>query len=523
MELFASEPDLGGKPICMAWDERGRLWVAETLDYPNQLQPPGQGRDRIRICEDTTGDGRADRFTVFADGLSIPTGIAFYRGGVIVQNGTETIYLKDTTGDGLADERQTLITGWAMNDTHGGVSNFQYGLDNWIWAMQGYNDSRPVALGQPQQPFRMGFFRLRPDGSQVEFIRSTNNNTWGLGISEEGLVFGSTANGNPSVFMPIANRYYERVRGWTPSLTLSSIADSNRFLPITDRVRQVDHFGGYTAAAGHAIYTARQYPEQYWNRTAFVTEPTGHLVATFVLQPQGSGFRSTNPFNLFASDDEWSAPIMAEVGPDGHVWAIDWYNYIVQHNPTPQGFETGRGNAYETRLRDKRHGRIYRVIYDAAPAVPRVDLSQASPQELVAALSHPVMLVRKHAQRLLVERGEADVADGLIALIDDRSYDSIGLNVGAIHALWTLHGLGLLDGDHGPSIAAVYRGLTHPSPACAQRGTGSAPNDGGLYRAVGCGFAPGCRPQRPAGRLAGDGRCATHRRRSAGRGRSADG
>ena len=103
VELFASEPDLGGKPIAMNWDERGRLWVAETYDYPNELQPPGKGRDRIRICEDTDGDGRADKFTVFAEKLSIPTAITFHRGGAIVQDGTETLYLKDTDGDDVAD------------------------------------------------------------------------------------------------------------------------------------------------------------------------------------------------------------------------------------------------------------------------------------------------------------------------------------------------------------------------------------------------------------------------------------
>ena len=116
----------------MAWDERGRLWVAETYDYPNQLQPPGEGRDRIRICEDTDGDWKADRFTVFAEKLSIPTSITFHRGGAIVHNGTETLYLKDTDGDDRADERRVMFSNWNLRDTHGGVSNFRYGLDNWI-------------------------------------------------------------------------------------------------------------------------------------------------------------------------------------------------------------------------------------------------------------------------------------------------------------------------------------------------------------------------------------------------------
>ncbi|HUG68948.1 MAG TPA: PVC-type heme-binding CxxCH protein, partial [Pirellulaceae bacterium] len=484
MQLFAGDPDLGGKPIAMNWDERGRLWVCETVDYPNELQPEGKGNDRIRICEDTDGDGRADKFTVFAEQLSIPTAIVHYRGGAIVQNGVETLFLKDTDGDDKADVREVLISNWTLGDTHGGVSNFQYGMDNWIWAMQGYNPSSPVIDGIEQQSFRMGFFRFRlsntdpPQVTDLEFIRSTNNNTWGLGFSEEGLVFGSTANHNPSVYMPIANRYYEQVRGWSPE-QLGTIADTHLFKPITDRIRQVDQFGGYTAGAGHALYTARTYPATWWNRTAFVCGPTGHLVGTFELRRDGADFRSTSPCNLVASDDEWSAPIMAEVGPDGNVWVLDWYNYIIQHNPTPHGFETGKGNAYESDLRDKKHGRIYRVAYKGdqgqKEATRAPSLQSASPSELVAALKHPTMLWRKQAQRLLVERGKLDVVEELIALANDESVDGIGLNVGAMHALWTLKGLGALEDASGEPFQAAVTALSHPSAGVRRNAVGVLP------------------------------------------------
>jgi putative membrane-bound dehydrogenase-like protein len=461
VELFASEPDIAGKPICMSWDHRGRLWICETVDYPNELQRPDQGRDRIRICEDTDGDGRADKFTVFAEKLSIPTSLAFANGGVIVHNGTETLFLKDTGGDDKADERRVLLSKWSLGDTHGGVSNMQYGLDNWIWGMQGYNKST-IHIGDKEVRFAQGFHRFRADGSAIEFVRSTNNNTWGYGMSEEGIIFGSTANGCPSVYMPIPNRYYERVRGWTPQLTLQSIADSNRFHPITDKVRQVDHHGGYTAAAGHALYTARRYPEMYWNRTAFVCEPTGHLVSMMALSADGADFHATGGANLLASDDEWVAPIMAEVGPDGNVWVIDWYNYIVQHNPTPEGFETGKGAAYESDLRDKKHGRIYRVVSDG-PAAEQIDLGNATPEKLVATLANDNLLWRRHAQRLLVERGKLDVVPQLVKLVNDPANDALGLNVGAIHALWTLHGLDVIDDSHPEVLTAVRSALRHPS------------------------------------------------------------
>ncbi len=471
LELFMCEPDMQGKPIAINWDHRGRLWLCETVDYPNELKDAQEGRDRIRICEDTNGDGKADKFTIFAEQLSIPTSLEFYRDGVIVQAGVETLLLRDKDGDDKADERITLIKGWAMGDTHGGVSNFNYGLDNRYWAMQGYNDSHPEFARGKHPGFRQGPFNFtmdqkQPEVTDVEFVRSTTNNSWGLGISEEGLIFASTANRAPSFFVPIPNRYYERVKGWKPSLMADLISDTHLFKSITDKVRQVDHHGGYTAGAGHALYTARAYPSSWWNHVAFVCEPSGHLVGSFVINPAGGSFKDSNVFNLVASDDEWAAPIMAEVGPDGHVWVIDWYNYIVQHNPTPQGFKTGKGNAYESELRDKTRGRIYRVVYDDAPAdaTQSPKLSKDDAASLVAALKHSNRLWRRHAQRLLVERGQTDVVPGLIQLVQDKSVDEAGLNGGAIHALWTLKGLGALNGTDSPSFAAAAAALSHPSP-----------------------------------------------------------
>jgi putative membrane-bound dehydrogenase-like protein len=461
VQLFAAEPDLGGKPISMNWDERGRLWVVVTVDYPNNKQPPGKGHDRIVICEDTKGTGRADKFTVFADRLSLPTSLTFHRGGVIVHQPPDTLYLKDTDGDDVADERRVLFTGWSTEDTHAGPSNLHAGLDNWIYGIVGYSPFNGEVGGERLR-FGQGFYRFRPDGSKMEFLRNTNNNSWGVGFSEEGILFGSTANGNPSVHLPIPNRYYESVRGWS-STVLPGIAGNPAFEAITDKVRQVDYHGHFTAAAGHDLYTARTYPPEYWNRTAFVAEPTGHLLATFELQPQGASFRSRMAWNLLASDDEWSAPIMGAVGPDGHVWAIDWYNYIVQHNPTPPGWKTGKGNAYETDLRDKQHGRIYRIVYKGAKPSRRLSLKDAKPDELVAALRNDNMLWRLHAQRLLVERGQLDVLPALARLASDRGVDQVGLNPAVIHALWTMQGLGALYGSHPDANAAAVAALRHPS------------------------------------------------------------
>ncbi len=480
-QLWAAEPDIT-KPICMAWDERGRLWIAETVDYPNEQQEPGKGRDRLKICEDTDGDGKADKFTIFADKLSIPTGMVFANGGVIVIQGGQTLFLRDYTGDDKADEREVLFSGWGMKDTHATASNLRWGHDNWIWGTVGYSGFDGFVRRQ-RVKFAQGVFRFKPDGSALEFVKSSNNNTWGLGLSEEGLIFGSTANNNASWFMPIANRYYEAVSGWSAS-RMESIADSQAFYPITDRVRQVDAHGRYTAGAGHALYTARSFPKSYWNKAAFVAEPTGHLVGQFRLEPRGSDFVAVNEHTFLASDDEWCAPIMAEVGPDGALWVIDWYNYIIQHNPTPAGFQTGKGNAYETPLRDQRHGRIYRVVAKDAPAAPKLNLAKANPEQLVATLRHDNMLWRLHAQRLMIERAKRDVVPSLHALARDPAVDEIGLNPAAIHALWTLHGLGLREATDQTFQTTAVQALRHASAGVRRTAAMVLPRNEAATRAL---------------------------------------
>lgn len=458
--LFATEPDIF-KPIWLAWDERGRTWIAETVDYPNELQPEGQGRDRLSILEDTNGDGRADKFTVFADKLSIPTGFVLANGGVIVIHSGKTEFFKDTNGDDKADERRVPFSGWGMGDTHATASNLRYGFDGWIWGTVGYSGFNGTVGGKPIR-FGQGIFRFKPDGSAMEFVRSSNNNTWGLGITEDNIIIGSTANNNASMYMPIPNRYYEQVNGWSAS-RLETIADSQRFYPLTDKVRQVDAHGRYTAGSGSAIYTARSFPKSYWNCFQFVAEPTGHLLGQFYLEARGSDFTARNARNFAASDDEWTSPIAAEVGPDGALWMIDWYNYIIQHNPTPRGFQTGKGAAYETPLRDKTHGRIYRIKHTASkPTTAPARLDKATPEQLVATLKNDNLLWRMHAQRLLVERGNKDVVPALIGLTRETSVDEIGLNPAAIHALWTLEGLGALGSDAKAAEAAVAA-LKHPS------------------------------------------------------------
>lgn len=461
LDLFAHEPNVM-HPIALTWDERGRLYVLITKDYPNERKPGGTGSDSIVICEDTDGDGKADKFTNFAEGLSIPTGMVFANGGLIVSQAPDMLFLKDTNGDDRADVKQVLFTGFGTFDSHAGPSNLHYGFDNWIWGCVGYAGFKGK-VGADSLNFGQAFFRFRPDGSRMEVMTRTSNNTWGMAFNETGDVFGSTANNAHGWYMAIPGRYYTGA----PHLREngSRNTDTHKDMkPITSRVRQVDVFGGFTAAAGQNFYTARAFPKPYWNNVAFVCEPTGHIVHQNVQAKRGTDFEDTEGvsvgFNLLAGADEWFAPVHAETGPDGAVWVLDWYSYIIQHNPTPQGFENGKGNAYETNLRDFTHGRIYRVGHKNAPRYVLMSLGKDRPAELVAALKNDNLFWRMNAQRLLVERGNRDVVPQLIALVNDRSVDQTGNNPASIHALWTLQGLDALTGD---ALSAAMNALKHPA------------------------------------------------------------
>jgi len=491
LELFASEPDII-KPIAFAFDERGRLWVIETLDYPNEPLNGNPGDDKIKILEDTNGDGRADKVTVFADRLNIPTSLAFANDGVIVTQPPHTLFFKDTNGDDKADIREVLHTGWGIRDTHAVASNIQYAPDNHIWGVVGYSGFNGEVNGK-KFSFAQAAFRFKPDGrTGFEHLTGSTNNTWGLGFSETFDVFGSTANNDPSFYMAIPNRYFEGLQGlpsgpFTGRGVGPGYQSSAAFYAVhhtTPYIRQVDVHGGYTAAAGHYLYTARAFPKRYWNRIAFITEPTAHLVGQAVMEKQGSSFVARDGWNLLAGAEEWVAPVQAQVGPDGAVWVADWYNFISQHNPTPQGFSNGAGNAYETSLRDKLRGRIYRVVYTKAPAAPRRSLSKKDPAGLLAALASDNMLWRLHAQRLLVERGQKDVVPKLIALVRNTAVDDVGISGGAFHALWTLHGLGELNSTTTEAFRATVEALRHPAAGVRKVAAMVLPKDAASSAAI---------------------------------------
>ncbi len=475
LQLFAAEPDVV-KPIYIAWDERGRAWVVEARDYPHGLVGEDElGKADIKICEDTDGDGKADKFTIFADKLNLATSLVFVNGGVIVSEARHMLFLKDTNGDDKADVRQALLPGWGTGDTHAMQSNLGRGFDNWLYGSVGYSNFRGNVGGKDLQ-FGQGIFRFKADGSALEFLYQFNNNTWGFGLNSSGDVFGSTANGNPTfygylpahILNPTQPGFGRRGgNGFRPGYRLGSdagdgvalnvrrlpsaksLAPGMRMHPNTPNVRMVDNFGGYTAAAGHAFMVSDALPARLLDK-ALVNEPTAKLIGIMDVQRDGGGYKALDGFNFLASSDEWMSPIFSDVGPDGAIWVIDFYSFVIQHNPTPSiqsaGIQatTGLGGAYmtENNLRDQSHGRIYRVVWKDGPKSSITSLAKAKTPELVAALDRGNQFWSLTAQRLIVDNKLTDAVPAL----KKRVASGIG-GTGAIHALWSLEGIGALDKD----------------------------------------------------------------------------
>lgn len=438
LELFASSPDIG-KPIAMAWDARGRCWVACTSDYPHAVSPENVGNDKIIICEDTDGDGRADKFTVFADKLNIPTGLVFTNGGLIVSQPPNFIFLKDTNGDDKADTFETVLSGWGIGDTHAQASNLHYGYDNWLYGAVGYSGFKGT-VGDKTLDFRQGSYRFQRDGSRLEFLHQFSNNTWAQSYNAAGDAFGGTANNAPIFYGGIPATALPGGKGMSAK-KINLVSEAHT---ITPNYRQVDVFNGYTAAAGSAFVYSASLPARFQGK-ALVCEPTMKLVALMDVQPAGAGYKAFDGMNVFASSDEWTSPVYAEVGPDGAIWVADWQNFIIQHNPTPSpergGYKavTGVGGAHENALRDHDRGRIYRIISSNAKSGKPKSLDTSSASALVDALGSDIQYTRLMAQRLLVEGQKQDAVPALnkIVMANDGS-------IAAVHALWALHGLGKL-------------------------------------------------------------------------------
>lgn len=473
VHVFAHEPDIVN-PIALTWDERGRLWVVESTNYPHDHVGEESGTDRITICEDTDGDYRADRFIRFAENQPLTTSITLVKGGAIVGQAPDLVFLEDTDGDDRADEKHVIVdNAFGTYDTHAVMSNTKLGLDNFLWGAVGYSGLFEPGRAPDREALilRMGLFRVRKDGTDLEPVALFNNNTWGLGIGEDNTIYGSTANNNHAIVVGTPLRHQT-------GMNVDNVQSHYLVVHSSERqLQQVDFRDGYTAAAGAFPYNGRRFPSKYWG-TLMVTEPTAHVVHVVQLEPNGSIEKESEGeiLNILASSDEWVAPVFADIGPDENLWIADWYNPVIQHNPDRRGMvnqiwndSPGPGNAHLNPLRDREHGRVYVVTYGEPP--PRKSLSYEDTKGLLEALQGTNQFWRLTAQRMLIENNAQELEGELTQLVLRQDLDETGFDPGAVHALWTLHGLGA---DEALALVSATA-LVHPSPAVRKAGIQTLP------------------------------------------------
>jgi putative membrane-bound dehydrogenase-like protein len=491
--LWASERSpMGGvrSMVAMSWDEKGRLWGVETRDYPNRVLsnplPGGGGVDRIVIIEDLNGDGVVDSRKVFAEGFNLLTGIVHAANGIVVSMPPHILLFKDDNGDDVADNPSgtILYTGFGRSDTHATLSNLTYGLDNWIYATVGYSGGTNINNPGTAQAFSgtwsQRIIRFKSDGSMIESLTSLSNNAWGLGISETGQIFASTANRDHSVHQvyPGSSRQTPIYSGPDKSYEQQGSNVWARPHPITPHVNINN--GGYPATSNHSLYTARQFPQRYWDRVAFTCDGPHHLCHEVNLSPLGSTFRGAEDTarpNVFASTDPWTAPIQAHVGPDGALWVLDWYNYLMNHNGICGKIACGAGAAQVSPIRDTVRTRIYRVVYNARPVDPILNLTTAGEDQLLQAFAHTNLLWRLQAQRLLLKRGSnPGLITKLSGKLSQRSVNDMGETPEVIHAIRTLQGFGVFAADPATWVPVLKDLLLHPSPGVRWTALDAMPN-----------------------------------------------
>lgn len=436
LSLVASEP-LITKVMNLEWDEKGRLWVCETPEYPNgrrnvntapwkdsgSLHPGNTQRDpedRISILTDTDGDGVMDKRQVFADKLELATSFVLYRSGVIVSAAPNIWYLQDTDNDGVADRRTRLYTGLGTFDAHAVINNLRWGLDGWIYATHGYSRGE-VKTDDGKHSFGFigsGVVRFKPDGTGFEQVSSRGGNTWGLATTWDGQIFWTQPTSGTVLFhtvLPERILALGKVPG-TPSAK-GMIVGQKTYPAISwpeQAYVQIDLVGQFTAAAGCAIYEGGAWPDK-WNYSYFTTEPTINIVHHEFLKPDGVSYTSAKEMGreeteFVRSTDLWFRPIDTRIGPDGALYVIDFYNQAVIHNDT-RGPTHGPTNAAVRPDRDHYFSRIWRIQHKEARTLTRPALDRNDVAGLIRVIqTHPNSQVKKTAWRLAQETPEGNAA-----------------------------------------------------------------------------------------------------------------
>jgi len=371
VNLYAADPLLA-KPIHMNFDAAGRLWIASSEVYP-QIKPGQKANDKIIVLEDTKGVGVADKTTVFADGLLIPTGLLPGDGGVYVANSTELIHLSDTKGTGKADKRRVVLSGFGTEDTHHMLHTLRWGPDGRMYMMQSiYIHSHIETPHGPRRLNAGGIWRFKPETMELDVFARGWVNPWGLAFDRYGQAFVTDGAGGEGINYVIPGGYYV------------TAADAKRVFPGLNP--------GSPKFCGLEIVSGRHLPDD-WQGNLITNDFRGHRVCRFIVKDDGAGFASTEQPELIKSTHPAFRPIDVKMGPDGAIYIADWYNPIIQHGEVD----------FRDPRRDVTHGRIWRVTAKGRPLVKKPKIEGASKAELLEALKAPEQWTRDMARRQMVE------------------------------------------------------------------------------------------------------------------------
>ncbi len=426
VECFASEPDLVN-PVAMTIDEKGRVWVTESLEYPRRQ--PGVGRDRVKILEDTDGDGKADKVTLFAEGLNIPSGIAVGHGGVWVVNSPDLLFYQDTDGDGKADKKEVILTGFGRDDTHELPNSLTWGPDGWLYGLNGVFNPSVVNHQGKEFRFTCALFRIHPKTREFQVFSEGTSNPWGVAINANGSFFVSACVID-HLWHLAESAYYLRQGGPYPPFTwhLSSI---------------VNYKHQQAAYCGINWFDSPAYPKEFREKL-YMGNIHGSCINVDALERNGSTYKGKGQPDFLTANDAWFMPVVQKTGPDGCLWILDWYDryHCYQDaNRDPAGI-------------DRLHGRLYRVVYEGNQPSKPFDLSKKSDIELVELLGDENVFYRDHAQRLLTERmiwkkSEVNLIEVLGKIV--RSEETPRKK--RLHTFWALGASGPLDPELSLKLA----------------------------------------------------------------------
>ncbi len=448
VELVASEP-LIESPVAFEWSADGKLWVVEMGDYPLGIDGKGKGGGRVRVLEDTDGDGRYDHATTFLEGLNFPTGVHPWRNGVIVSAAPDIFYAEDTDGDGKANHREPLFSGFKEGNQQHRVNGFSYGLDGWLYGANGDSGGNIRAVGPRTMPgapqnvsLRGRDLRIQPDKLLFETIAGQTQ--FGRHRDDFGNWFG---NNNPTwlwhYFFP--ENYLARnplLPLKTTKKVLAGYAESTRCFPASRTLSRFnDAFAAnhVTSACSPTPYRDELFGADFAT-SVFISEPVHNLVHREVLEPDGVTFtsrRASDEANteFLASSDNWFRPTMLRTGPDGALYVADMYRLVIEH---PEWIPAEMQKRLDLRA-GADMGRIYRVYPEGATLRRVPNLTKLSASELVEALDSPNGWQRDTAQRLLIERGDKSVVGKLESFAKSAKSAKVRVQV-----LWTMGVLGAL-------------------------------------------------------------------------------